>query len=109
MDTSTRDVTSNWLEDFSRRCRTAFNRRNLTVRRSKKVHAVSWARGLGGFEFPLPACHVGVAGFDVDALHSTDEPVNCRRCGHHARDVLDLGSERPGAQLSFDLGDRTGG
>ncbi|SHN44374.1 hypothetical protein [Cryptosporangium aurantiacum] len=54
--------------------------RNGRVRGSSVVHAVHPERWLGEIRVPAPACRVGVAGFELDALVPTDDPVTCARC-----------------------------
>ena len=54
--------------------------RNGRVRGSVVVHAVHPERWLGEIRVPAPACRVGVAGFELDALVPTDDAVTCARC-----------------------------
>ena len=54
--------------------------RNGRVRGSAVVHAVHPERWLGEIRVPAPACRVGVAGFELDALVPTDDAVTCARC-----------------------------
>ncbi|MFI5959207.1 hypothetical protein [Cryptosporangium sp. NPDC051539] len=64
-----------------------FAGRNGRVRGSSVVHAVHPERWLGEIRVPAPACRVGVAGFELDALVPTDDPVTCARClstGHYS-------------------------
>jgi len=61
--------------------------RNGRVRGSSVVHAVHPERWLGEIRVPAPACRVGVAGFELDALVPTDDAVTCARClqsGQHS-------------------------
>lgn len=81
MDTQ-RDLTSTWLATLSHRCRTQFQGHNLQIRRSKVVHGVDWAAGLGGQSWPIPACRVGLTGWSLDAIHPVTDPVSCERCRH---------------------------
>jgi hypothetical protein len=57
-----------------------FAGRNGRVRGSSVVHAVHPERWLGEIRVPAPACRVGVAGFELDALVPTDDAVTCARC-----------------------------
>lgn len=76
----------------------------MKIRRSRTVHDVDWIDGLGGQTWPVPGCHVGVTGWDLDAFQPTDEAVNCERCKRNAqaraaspRDLV------PPGQLALDL------
>lgn len=98
-----RDSTSTWLGFLSQRCRTRFTNRNMKIRRGKTVHGVDWIEGLGGHLYPSPGCHVGTAGFDLEAFVPTDEPVNCARCRRRSGErAAPLHIAHPG-QLALDL------
>lgn len=104
MDTATRDLTSTWLTTLSRRCHAQFDRRNMAVRRSRTVHAVAWTEGIGGVELPVPACRVGVTGWDVESLRPVNEGVTCGRCLRTIkRSELPTDAELRGGQLALDV------
>ena len=88
---------------LSRRCRRSFTSRNLSVRRSRVVHAVSWADGIGGEEFPIPACRVGVTGWSLDAFRPVSEGVNCERCLHNTQARAAAAEVPAPRQLALDL------
>ncbi|MBP2477691.1 hypothetical protein JOF53_006563 [Crossiella equi] len=77
------DPVTAMLSAVASRATAQFTDRNLTVRRSRIVHAVEPTPWLAGVELPGPACHVGVAGWALEDLHPTTEPVTCRRCLRH--------------------------
>ena len=68
------------LQAVAARAAAQFADRNVTVRRSRIVHAVAMSPWMAGVDLPAPACHVGVAGWAIEDLHPTLEPVTCRRC-----------------------------
>jgi hypothetical protein len=57
-----------------------FRDRRLVIRRSRVVHDLGWLRWMAGVRLPSPACHIGVAGFALEDLHPTSDPVTCLRC-----------------------------
>lgn len=89
---------------LSHRCQRSFAGRNLTVRRGRTVHEVDWMEGIGGQDFPVPGCHVGTAGWDLDAFRPTREGISCARCLHNIRARANPGElvVLPG-QLALDL------
>lgn len=104
MGAPAQDLTSTWLDTLSQRYRTAFAERNLIVRRSHTVHDVAWTRGIGGREWPVAACRVGVAGMDPEILHPTTLGVTCGRCLHNGgRRATPEGHPEVPGQLALDL------
>jgi hypothetical protein len=61
-----------------------FRDHRLVIRRSRVVHDLGWLRWMAGIVLPAPACHVGVAGWALEDLHPTLDPVTCLRCLHAA-------------------------
>lgn len=57
-----------------------FRDHRLVIRRSRVVHDLGWLRWMAGIALPAPACHVGVAGWALEDLHPTLDPVSCLRC-----------------------------
>ena len=57
-----------------------FRDHQLVIRRSRVVHDLGWLRWMAGIVLPAPACHVGVAGWALEDLHPTLDPVTCLRC-----------------------------
>lgn len=89
---------------LARQCRAQFNGRNLTIRRNTTVHAVAWTKGIGDVEWPIPACRVGVTGWELDALHPSKEGVTCLRCLRSAAARRAAAPPVPqGRQLALDL------
>jgi hypothetical protein len=82
------------LSAVAMRAAAQFKGRNIVIRRSRVVHAAATSKWMAGIELPAPACHVGVAGWAIEDLHPTTEPVSCRRClrsqGHRAVPELTL-------------------
>lgn len=76
-----------------------FRDHNLSIRRSRVVHAVAMSRWMAGVELPAPACHVGVAGWAIEDLRPTKAAVTCLRClraapeGRAAAAVKPLGNQ----------------
>lgn len=72
-----------WLNGVSERQRRLFgsesNRRNCVIGRSGTVHAVVEAEWLGVAEVLVPACHVGISGFDLTRMKATHKLVSCGR------------------------------
>lgn len=80
-----------------------FRHRNMTVRRGRVVHEVDWTEGIGGHEFPIPGCHVGVTGWSLDAYRPTNDAIDCERCRRNAQ-ARATGSHIPmPGQLALDL------
>ena len=75
------------------------------MRRSNTVHVVDWATGIGGIAWPVPACRVGVAGWELDALQPTRHDVTCGRCLRQVKrhKTPDLATTEIPGQLALDL------
>ena len=53
--------------------------RNVRLCRGGVVHAVEM-RDWYGIELPVPACHVGVSGWDFARMEPVRTGVTCKRC-----------------------------
>jgi len=64
----------------------AYEGRNMLLRSSGRVHAVTPMRWLDKVEVPAPSCRAAGAGGPMVGAVPTDKPVNCRRClGHRPK------------------------
>ncbi|MCG8920284.1 hypothetical protein L6E12_31395 [Actinokineospora sp. PR83] len=81
-----------------------FRDHNLSIRRSKVVHAVAMSRWMAGVQLPAPACHVGVAGWAIEDLRPTRDTVTCLRCLRAAPAGRVAEAARPlGGQLALPI------
>lgn len=92
-------MTSTWLSTLSHRCHARLDRKNLTVRQSRTVHAVDWVTGLGGIDWPVPACRIGTTGWELDAYVPTARDVTCLRCLRHI--TRDAPPPSPSAEVRY--------
>jgi hypothetical protein len=95
-----------WLDGVSARQRELFGkttekRRNCVIGKSGTVHAVVEAKWLGVAEVLVPACHVGISGFDLTRMRATHKYVSCGRAACVAaaktahRSAPSMGGEKP--------------
>lgn len=72
-----------FLDGVSRRQRVRFgaadSRLRCTIGRSHTVHTVVDAEWIGGVPILVPACRIGISGWNLDRMHPTSEPASCRR------------------------------
>uniref|UniRef100_UPI003F495FB5 hypothetical protein n=1 Tax=Actinokineospora sp. CA-119265 TaxID=3239890 RepID=UPI003F495FB5 len=102
--TATLDPLTGLLSVVATQAAAKFEHQNLSIRRSRVVHAVAPSRWMAGIELPAPACHVGVAGWAIEDLWPTRDPVTCLRClraDPHGRSAAVV--PRQGGQLALDI------
>ena len=64
----------------------AYEGKNMLLRATGRVHAVTPMQWVDRVEVPAPACRAAGAGGPMVGAHPTDKAVNCRRClGHRPR------------------------
>ncbi|CAM06439.1 hypothetical protein A8924_0266 [Saccharopolyspora erythraea NRRL 2338] len=97
------DPLSAVLGSVARHAATQFRDRNLVVRNRGTVHAVAWTRWMGGHELPAPACHVGVAGWAVEDIHPTRDPVTCKLCLRRTTGAPPATDAETAGQLALEL------